>query len=238
MKISSFGIIFILSILISCTAKKPVEENSTPIEEITGPIVNIDSVCLGTKEFKENCFKQEQACYFKISGKGDWTEVNNIIKLAALDFIDSTRVHTECSNEKNAPAIMGWAHTYYEILESHQGIVSVVLYQTNGHVGGDSYRPYATVFNIDPKNMGWIPNEELLKNVNREVLNKAIYNYFKSMFPAEAEKHIGEEFLSDKVDINDLNYGIRNDSLILVIPALPSDHPGHDVHLVPVKLVE
>jgi hypothetical protein len=238
MKISSLNIIFILSILVSCTAKKPVEEKSAPVEQIIGPVVTIDSVCLGKKEFSENCFLQEQACYFKISGKGDWSEVNNIVKQTALDFIDSSRVHTACTKEKNAAAVMGWAHTYYEILESHEGLVSVVMYLTNGHGGGNNWKPYATVFNIDPKNIGWIPNEELLTNVNREILNKAIFNYFKAISPAEAEKHIGEEFLNDKVDINNLEYGIRNDSLILVVPAFPSEHPNHDIHLVPVKLVE
>lgn len=238
MKISTLFIILILSLQFSCTPKQPVEEEIVEEEYTGGPIVNIDSICQGKKDFKENCFMQEEACYFKISGEGDWTKMNKAIEDTVLSFINSSRLSSKCVTDKGAPEYLGWAHTYYEILESHDGIVSVVLYLTNGFGGGNNWTPAAKVFNIDPVKIELISNEELLSNVDREMLNKAIYKFFNTVYPGEVEKSIGHNFLDEKIDVKRLEYGVRNDSLCLVTSAFPAEHPSYDIHIIPIKLLE
>src|SRR5207253_2439990 len=127
---------------------------------------------------------------------------------------------TECLKEEDSPQYLGWATTSFEILSNNDEILSIALYLTNGFGGGNMWIPSVRVININPKNRQLMTKDSLIgTDLNHKHLNVSIFQYFYSLFPNDAEETIGKEFIKIENDFNKLEYGVRNDSLVVLLPA-------------------
>ncbi|HSZ71287.1 MAG TPA: hypothetical protein VK750_01340 [Cytophagaceae bacterium] len=195
----------------------------------------IDTVKIEERYYEKLCFSRELSEYPKIKGPGDWSEINRIIKDTIDHFIDQAKLNTECLDDSLAPKYMGWANTTFEVLNNDSNYICIKLDLTSGFGGGNMWIPETRVFIIGSKNKTVIPGNTFIKTLDREEVNSIIYTFFNNQFPKEVKESIGHEFIKNNKDFESMEYGIRNDSLVLSFPAYPSGHFSYTVYTVPLK---
>ena len=199
--------------------------------------VKIDSIILPELAYDKNCFLRSELVYPKINLNTKWNKTNKIIEDSVLNFVTKSLAETTCSEEEDVTGPMGWATADYDILNNDSSILSIALNLTCGFGGGNMWIPKTNVFNINSTTGELMDISKYLIDVNINNLNKIIYLYFNQCFPNQVEETIGKHFISNEIDLNELNFGFKNDSMFLFIPAYPAGHSSYYVYSIPVKKI-
>ena len=220
--------------LISCLAFVGCTSNSVKIEE-----VKIKPI-----EFKDICFKIEESSYPQIKGLKDeilQQEFNQILNDNYNNYIKSAKKNAgSCEDLENSLNMddYPYAQSSFLVLSNDGNIISIVQKFTNcPGGGGNECMSESKVINFDIKQRKVLNNSDFIKRTDMDKINKQWNEYFVKMYPESASylnKYVSDPFTGSKVTYDKLNFGLRNDSVMLVIEAQPEAHYTYGTYVIPI----
>lgn len=209
--------------------------------------ISIDSVIVKEQAFKERFFLIRRSTFPKISGLTDHNfenKVNEIFSNNINSFIENKRqelglpVAPPTDKENNMYDIPASVTCSFEVLTKSDSLISVVQYFTEqvGH-GGNSWTSSSFALTFDFKNKVIYQKKEFkIDKQKTNYLNSKIKTFFDNLFPEEKiNSAINYPFIKTSNDFDKLNFGIRNDSLILIIQAYPTAHYSYSTYIIPIE---
>ncbi len=235
--------IIVVLLIVGCDSftNNSTESNSTGKQGLINHI-RVDSVIVEEKELKDSCFVIERSTFPKITGiidKDFENKLNDIFKNNFYSYIKNAKkeyggcLEIEFPDEYlvNLPAT---AVSSFKVLTKNDSIISVVQYMISGvgH-GGNAWEPSSTGLTADFKNKIIYGKKEFKIDRDKiEYLNIKIRDFFDNLFPGSNEGIY--PFIQTNDDFNKLVFGLRNDSLMLIIQAYPAEHYTYSTYIVPI----
>jgi hypothetical protein len=242
-RLLAFFILSIFSLTCSIKTKDEIDLSQKSVE------INykIDTINIKQIELKQIYFRIEQSSYPQLIGTFDEIfrkQINDIFFTNFDKFLINAKSifgRTPTSNQIDESSyynIPASAVGSFEILTSNDSIVSIIQYfvaLVGG--GGNAWEPSSTVINIDLKNRIILNNIALSMNYyKKNQINLRIKQFFDERFPLEAENNeLSYPFIDDKSEFEYLEFGIRNDSIMLVTEAYPSAHSSYQTYIIPIE---
>ncbi len=126
-----------------------------------------------------------------------------------------------------------FANSSFEILTDNDSVISIVQYFLTVPPGGNNARHATSIAtNCDFKNRIVLDNSDMGMSFEKiDLINKRIKEYFDLQFPGRG---IMYPTIGDKAEFNNLYFGLRNDSVMLVIEAYPTDHFSYGTYIIPI----
>lgn len=210
-------------------------------------LVKIDTTKVKGVEFRNICFEIGESTYPNISGLEDnyfENQLNEMLKSNFTTFIDSSKIqysHTiSATEEKEHPmaSIPASVNSSFEILTKTDSIISILqtFYIEYGG-GGNGYGLSAIITNVDCKNRIILSQNELISQLgDMKSINKIITQYFDRCFP-ESKNDFGIDYplLHNENELQKVSLGIRNDSILMVIEAIPAGHVSQGLYKIPIS---
>jgi hypothetical protein len=247
-KITSI-ILTLLTVGCANYSNNQAESNSIDKQELKNEIT-IDSVIVEEKELKDICFVIYKSTFPKIKGlldKNFENQLNDIFSKNFNSYIDNAEkeyggcLDTENTDEYSMENIPAAAGSRFEVLTKNDSIISVVQFMTAevGH-GGNAWIPSSISLTADVKNKIIYGNKEFKIDRNKtDHLNTKIKTYFDKLFPDQKKSNgIDYPLIKTSDDINKLSFGLRNDSLVLIIQAYPTGHYSYTTYIIPIDQVK
>jgi len=248
-KITSI-ILTLLSVgCVNYSNNNPSGSNSTDKQELKNEIT-IDSVIVEEKELKDICFVIYKSTFPKITGLLDKefeNQLNDIFSKNFNSYIENAKkeyggcLDTEDTDEYSVADIPAAAGSGFEVLTKSDSIISIVQYMNAeiGH-GGNAWIPSSITLTADFKNKIIYGKKEFNIDRNKtDYLNAKIKTFFDKLFPHEKKyNNINYPLLKTSDDFDKLSFGIRNDSLILIIQAYPTYHYSYGTYTIPIDHVK
>jgi len=217
--------------------------------------VLIDTVIVDETVLDTLCFTINESSYPKVTGLGDKKFedlLNRQFNTNFNAFIDSAkRLYGGClprdefGEYSSSDAAFGFANGSFEILTKTDDIISVV--QRFEGERSKAWNPSSTTINCNLKNKTFYTNADFIKSFGNDIniLNKKIKDYFKSwvaeFFGDDKEQsHFRDDnikylLITDKEEIKNLKFGIRNDSIMLVLEAEPTGtKDSYTTYIIPI----
>ncbi len=211
--------------------------------------VSIDTVKINYQEFEKYYFNIDVSFLPKIKGLEDTVFQNKINKI----FIEKFNLKVEefkkkkggygndyVADENDYRPIPATLRSSFDILTKNDSIISIVLFITEEGYGGCNNwytQPFSLTINYK-KNIIYDKKDFNLDKSQVYLINNKIKNYFDKLFPPEelfSFQKIDYPFVTSLNELNNLNLGIRNDSLVIIVWATPLEHSSSDIYIIPVK---
>lgn len=208
----------------------------------------IDTIIIKQIELKHICFVIEESNVPEINGIGDVffsKQINDNFVNNFNTFLEKAKhIFGTHPDSYKDDSYIGWsipatARGSFEILSANDSIISIVQYFIALPGGGaNGWEPTSATLNIDVKNRRILNNNDLNMNYRKEnLLNIRIMKFLDKEYPDEAlNNEIDYPYITDKKQIDNLSFGIRNDSIILVIEAYPTAHYSYTTYIIPIQL--
>lgn len=218
------------------------EKNHLPHENFGKNIVHIDTIKTGEIYFDNICFQIQDSRYPQIKGLGNQIfekQINEIFQVNFNEFIDSAKKHysgcytTEELKDSPLLSIPQSVGCDFEVLTNNDSIISIVQYFVEfPQGGGNGYSISSKVLTFNHKTQN-VKNSSLIgiKYVSLKTLNLKVHNYFHNLFHKEYNKINYPNIETYEA----CNFGIRNDSVLLVIDAFPTSHASYQTYLIPLE---
>lgn len=248
-------ILSISQVLQNCTNEnenndsKPITENTYTEEKKQSPKLPsyiIDSVEIKDTTLDNICFSIEQSFYPKIKELQDnefEQKINNYFQSIYQNMLKKAQKGVSCkdTNDYGIPSIFPTFRSKFEILSYNDKILSVIIEGIQGAGGGgNAFDLYSKVVNVDIQNKKILTKNDFMIDKSKiDELNQQIKIYFDKNFtePNSNEK-INYPFIDSKkyhsdIKWKDVEFGIRNDSIVLVLIAYPTAHYTYSIYSIP-----
>jgi hypothetical protein len=208
-------------------------------------LIRIDTVRVESIHRNDICFVIEESKIPKVTGISDEIfekQINDIFTQNFNDYMEYQIKSSDCSAFEdvaedsplnNHPTAFGT----FKVLSKNDDFISVC--QTFVRTPGGSANQLShgfKVINCDIKGRAILNNKDLNVNFNRDFLNSKLKVYFYNLYPPLAE--MGDDFelklLYGDSYLHKLNYGVKNDSIYLIIEAEPYAHSSHGIYEIPI----
>ncbi len=200
--------------------------------------VQIEKKKINQMEFKDICFNIYESNYPVLKGLEDEefaSQINEIFKSNYEDFISKEKKNGGCTDDLEISGLSASSH--YDILTLNSEFLSVVQYFITEY-GGSGSTINSKVINVDLKNRIVLNNSDFNMNGKKSLIDKQWKSYFVKNNP-EATEYIEDQvkvpYFDGKLDYNKFNYGLRNDSVMLVIEAEPDAHASYGTYIIPIE---
>jgi hypothetical protein len=223
--------------------------NSMPRQDSKGTLpkeslqsTEIKTITVKNLEFKNTCFEIYQSIYPEVTGLEDKffeKQLNDIFSDNFKFFIDSCKNKSWCDEaDEEGLDFPSAAYAEFEILTNRDSIISILQIMTDevGH-GGNAAIQTAYVTTVDVKNRIIYGKQDFgIKSNNIKFLNLKIKEYFdKNIVRDELFDEINYPIFETSDDLRKVNFGVQNDSVIMIIDAFPTTHASYGIYLVPLK---
>ena len=225
------------------------------ISKNNGSTVPIDTVIVDETVLDTLCFTINESSYPKVTGLNDKKFedlLNRQFVINFNSFMDSAKhiyggclPKDELGEYSSSDAAFGFANGGFEILTQTDDIISVV--QRFEGERSKAWNPYSTTINCNLKNKTFYTNADIVKSLGNDMnfFNKKIKGYFKQwvtdFFGDDKEQsgfrddNINYLLITDKEEIKNLKFGIRNDSIMLVMEAQPTGtKDSYTTYIIPI----
>jgi hypothetical protein len=242
-------------LLFSCNSKQN-NNNKTAIIDKSSESIKIDTIT-----YKVNAIDSIKCGYYinqfnypqisSLSNRKFQNELNDKFTESVIPYIESIESNIKTYNSTNKKAkkpiedtnVLGYdgpieINVKFNVLSNKDSILSIIQYFIDVYPGGASgqvSKSY-TVINCNYIKGSYLNNYDLnVGRYNPEFLNNRIKSYFDQCFPEEKkEGGVNYPFIKNRLELNKLNYGIRNDSIMLFMDATPSSYASSDTYVIPI----
>jgi hypothetical protein len=240
-------VIFLIVLTISCanSINDTTEGISKKNEELINKFI-IDTLVINKDESKDICFVIDESTIPKIKGLVDKSFENKLNQIFKNKFDShikgAKKEYGGCGKtgdiETDDFSLPNSAGSFFEVLKKSDSIISIVQFMFAYVGNGGNARVYSsTTLTANLKTKIIYSNKEFKVDwKNRDYLNTRIKIFFDELFASE-ENTIRYPFIKTNDDFNGLNFGIRNDSLILIIEANPSYSAAYGTYIIPIDLI-
>jgi len=230
-------IILITVILTSCKTSTQENVNTTESQ------VRIDTVHVGPSELNDICVFIDSSYYPEISGLTDTVfqrQLNEIYANNFHSYIDTIKSQSGgCIPWKDEDGKVNtdpYASVLcrFQVLGKCDSIVSIFQsgYDTP-QGGGNAWQFYFDVLNCDVLNNKILTNKDLGIHQNKlNLVNDRIKAFFNKEYPDRQRIHY--PFVK-KEELNELKFGITQDSIVLILEAYPLEHFSHAIYKIPIE---
>ena len=247
-------ILFIIStiLLFGCNSKQ--NNTSTAIIE-----KNYESVKIDTISYKVNANDSDKCGYYilefvypNITGLKNTKfqkELNDKLIENVKPYIESVKSNIKTYNlihsnykpleggiENYEEDIPGELYISFDVLSS-DSIISIIQYftMTVGNGGNGSLQSFSVTNCNTVKGVFLNTSDFNTESNNIAFINDRIKVYFDQSFLEEKEiNEINYPYIMSNSELKNLNYGIRNDSIMLIIEATPSANYSYGTYIIPV----
>jgi hypothetical protein len=241
-------------LLFNCSSKQN-KNNETTIDEKSYESIRIDTLTYKVNaEDSVKCgYYINQFNYPQISGLSNTKfqkELNDNFTESVKPYIESIESNIKTYNyttKKDNEPIEGGLENYSEDIPgelyisfdvlSSDSIISII--QHFGETVGNHGNGRMVDFNITNYNTlkgTFLNNSDLNTNsYTIAFLNERIKTYFDKRFPEEKVLDaINYPLIENSIKLKDLYYGVRNDSIMLVLVAMPSANYSYGTYIIPI----
>ena len=230
-------------------SNNPPDSNLLEKQEIKNEIA-IDSVIFEEKEMKEICFVIYKSFFPRITGLPDKdfeNKLNNFLSNNFNSYIeDAKKAYGDCldiedTNEYSSVNLPAAAGISFEVLTKSDSIISIVqyMYLEHGH-GSNLWTPSSIALTADFKNKIIYGKQEFnIERYKTDYINTNIKVFFDKLFSEDKKNNtINYPLIEKSDDFNELSFGLRNDSLMLIIQAEPTAHYSYGTYIIPIGKVK
>lgn len=200
--------------------------------------VHIETKKINNMEFKNICFNVYESNYPVLKGMEDEefaSQINEIFKSNYEEFISKEKKNANCVDDYDISGLSASSH--FNVLTLNSDFLSVVQYFITEY-GGSGSSINSKVTNVDLKNRVVLNNSDFNMKGKKDIIDKQWSNYLKSLQPENSnlvEDHVVIPYSQSKVNYNKLKFGVRNDSVVLVIEAEPESHASYGTYIIPIE---
>ncbi|HUX95715.1 MAG TPA: DUF4163 domain-containing protein [Bacteroidales bacterium] len=228
-------------LLIGCT-NKPARQTTDKVLSS----VSIDTVEVKDTALTNMCILIEESNYPIISGIGNDTfqkQLNDLFSNNFNSFIDSAKSQlgsTIPPELKDVYTVASWSTrvgSSFEILTNNDSLISIVQHFSIAEGGGANSWSYSSIVtNLDIIKRIVLNNSDLKIGFEEiGLINNRVKSYFDQQFPEEKMQNlITYPAIESKREFDKLKFGIRNDSIMLIIEAMPNAHDSYDTYIIPI----
>lgn len=204
--------------------------------------IKIDSIKTGEITFDNICFQIQDSKYPRVCGLDNEIfekQINELFVENFNSFIDSAKRHyTGCFSieelkENPLFSIPQSVSADFETLSNNDSLISIVQYFVeNPQGGGNGFTIESKVVTFNYKTH-FVKNSTLIgiNYISLTTLKSKVHEYFFNLFHKEYDK-----INYPKIEAYEAcNFGIRNDSVVLVIDAFPTSHASYQTYLIPIE---
>lgn len=207
----------------------------------------VDTITVKEIELNNICFLIAESTYPQIAGIDDGIfqkQINDIFIKNFNTFIEKAKIQLGgCSDidedeENSVFNIPASANGYFEILTDNDSIVSIAQYfVTLPGGGGNGWELASAVTNIEVNKRVVLNNSDLNMNFKKNnLVNMIIKQFFDKEYPQDAiDDQISYPYITSKKQFDNLNFGLRNDSIMLVTEAFPTAHYSYTTYIIPIE---
>jgi len=206
--------------------------------------VPIDTIRIPEKAVPARCYIQDLSEYPAFTGfKNKKFErlINYQIASEIKGFLKQSLYQSQCDpgQIKDPTVVNGNASANFEILNYDSKYASILMRMWNTYGGGNAWTPYYKVINIDLVHNKQMFSKDLVKaKLDIPLINKRIRYYFDTMFADDAKvSPLTYPLLDSSTKLKKLEYGIRKDSLLLILHACPSAHYSDAIYTIPISIM-
>jgi hypothetical protein len=240
-------IFFVVSI-VSCA--NSTSDKTEGISKNNLELINkfdIDTLVINEDEYKDICFVIDESNIPKIKGLVDKTFENKLNQIFKNNFDshikEAKKEYGDCIETDDIETyefnnIPNSAGSLFEVLNKSDSIISIVQFMFAYVGNGGNARVYSSTTltaNLNTKII--YSNKEFKVDwKNKDYLNTRIKIFFDKLNASE-ENNILYPYIKTNDDFNRLNFGIRNDSLMLITEANPSYSATYGTYIIPIDLI-
>ena len=204
----------------------------------------IDTIMIEEHDLKDVLFRIEESKLPKINGLSNKIYENQLNDIFSINFnlyVDSVKLergrpHGEY-DELSPSSIPASVNSSFEVLTLNDSLISIVqFFVTFVGGGGNSWLPSSKVINCDLKNRSIFKNSDFGFTYNNiDLINNRIKEYYDKTFPEDKKSNtITYPLIKNKTEFVNLNFGLRNDSIMLVMEAYPLAHFSYGTYIIPI----
>lgn len=202
-----------------------IDPSKTSLEKKTSENkFTIETGIMKEKVFNDICFELHTSKYPVISGLEDplfEKQINDLFRKKIESFIDSCKNKSECyaiEDVNDIATFPSGAYTEFELLMKNDSLFSVhqLMSFEVGH-GGNATEETDFVITADVKNKILLGNDELdINSLKLWWVNDKIKQHLKKNIINEFDEEIFYPTIDNYYNLKKQNFGIQNDSLVLV----------------------
>ena len=192
--------------------------------------IKIDSVIIDRKDYTQSCFAMERSEYPKISGHTDpkiQDKINSLFQSNYQTFFEKALSSNGCFDGGNS--IPASAEATYEVLTNNNNTISIIQTFMEFPAGGGNGCRYTIAVTTANIHTGKIYTKKDFNIPSISTINHSVKKFSKNL---DLGSDIPIFYSNEK--FKNTNFGIRNDSLMLIIEAHPGAHYTWGTYTIPI----
>lgn len=228
------------ALAVVCTAP----ESKQTAHDSPSASYRIDTVRMPMQHFQDICFQIDSSEYLKITGddKAFAKLMSEIFEQNFNSFVAKAKAeHEGCPDIPmsdplyNMLSIPASVKSNCEILSYNPRLISVIQnFVSIVGGGGNGFSVEAKVLNFDLVERKPLTNQDFgITEAKVPLIEQRIKAYFDNLFD-DGQTNINYPVI-DAEKLDELQFGIRNDSLLPVIGAYPTSHASYGIYRIPIE---